>query len=541
MNSIIKMREFIPLLVLIFIALVVTDVKPNLNNPPQVGDIFSAFHILFWVLLIFYSITGVLIIGISKSYIVHIVLSVSMWLLMVIKPVYMAFPSMWKGSVGQVVLANNINNWIGIQAKGWPGAYLLLTSFSNVVNIDNLTTSLLLSMALLFVIFIMLFMIGRKLVGRNNAYILPLILALASPYLSAIYYYSDQLLGFVHLLTLIHLSTENPRTARNATIFILLSSALVITHPITAILFFGGLSISLFLQTVYKYSSSPHVLLLFFVMFAGWHLHNYYSCVLIRPYILSLLSQPYIWENASPTSHLAHPTLPQMFSFAYRFVILARYIYLTLLGLLTIGGILYFKKELYKRREAIPFLALLITAAIFIAIDTQRHFSNRAMLFLLTSSSCISGLFLTKTRLKKLLLCCFVILLPLLFAATFLPSIQLAYTHTWELTSGSFYALHLPRKSPILIDGDSFFTMIYYDPNIIANRSLTGAVMGEINPSSFLHGINNLLILRSLRQDMTSQMIYGVNASGWRVFDMNLQNSTSLIYNNYYVKIFFKL
>lgn len=337
-----------------------------------------------------------------------------------------------------------------------------------------------------------------------------------------IFEYTSRALGIILFLLLFMLLLTPKRTAAHTLAVILIFSALVLTHGLTALAVIPGLLL------LFIYRKEPRFVALFIAIFGAWYM---YQVPLAIEGGVNVWLKPMqdIFHYAETETYYLPASPARAVS---RYSVLS---YVALYGVLTIGSIilLLWRRITGERRKQVISLFCWSIPIGLLIFGGYEQIMIRGYVFLIVPAVCITVLSFSRWRLLMvaLMVLCVAAYLP----ANYAGQVSGEQILTTEVKGTEFFALKV-RPNRVYYYGYSPAMIIYYDPALIKlpMQTLAGATPGEIDFSV----MDDLRYIVMSKQG-TNFKLYAWGKDPTAAWPQNkVGKRADLIYNNGYFQIY---
>jgi len=438
----------------------------------------------------------------------------------------------------------------------YPGAFLLISISSIILNVNNVTTMYVLFTITQILVGVIMLFFTNNLPSKLRLWVFLIIPFFGLGFIS-FRYFSPYFFTFVLLLLfcVLLLRSNSSHRIKLDIILLILSAIIIVSHPLNSMLL---LVMTIFIYAFNKGKIGLGFLLLLSILIIAWHIYN---AVLYFDFGISyIFNNIFYGERPLTSTEYTSFTLMQtlvllkkctittlIFTFykwfMYVFLVVLwclltfikrtdhfiKTLRLFLLGTIITSSIFFFSPISFLERLIHPVLLFIV---IIIAHDISKY--NRKI--------CASPI--------KIIILLPIITLPLSFIASHPPYIiyshhpfeYITFTHEWELSASGFVNIFTSSKATLSTDTHTAMIFRYFAPQslplinqISYGENFTSVVMK--NPLLF----NGTIIIRSFRQEIFSYSAQNLKLDFWKEIDKNLIENNRLIktYTNGFSSIFF--
>jgi hypothetical protein len=438
----------------------------------------------------------------------------------------------------------------------YPGAFLLISISSIILNVNNVTTMYVLFTITQILVGVIMLFFTNNLPSKLRLWVFLIIPFFGLGFIS-FRYFSPYFFTFVLLLLfcVLLLRSNSSHSIKLDIILLILSAIIIVSHPFNSMLL---LVMTIFIYAFNKGKIGLGFLLLLSILIIAWHIYNAVSYFDFG--ISYIFNNIFYGERPLTSTEYTSFTLMQtlvllkkctittlIFTFykwfMYVFLVVLwclltfikrtdhfiKTLRLFLLGTIITSLIFFFSPISFLERLIHPILLFIV---IIIAHDISKY--NRKI--------CASPI--------KIIILLPIITLPLSFIASHPPYIiyshhpfeYITFTHEWELSASGFVNIFTSSKATLSTDTHTAMIFRYFAPQslplinqISYGENFTSVVMK--NPLLF----NGTIIIRSFRQEIFSYSAQNLKLDFWKEIDKNLIENNRLIktYTNGFSSIFF--
>jgi len=441
----------------------------------------------------------------------------------------------------------------------WPSAFVYWASLCSLTGLDAIKANRLLALVFQLYICILLYIIGRIVLGETLSG-LPGVLYLLTNiyYIGNMDHFNIQFFALTFYLLILYLLLNIDRVQtikRRIFIIVLILCINVITsHAISSFyLFFALLGLILICKVPQKYQASSY-LKVYTIIAVSWWLFNAGTTLEIS---LKLFKEAFSAFSSTKIIRLATTPLSRE-PLPFLGFILRNYYFKPLISIIMLTAILSILFE-SKKRSVLNglFLGTLIGSVIllFAPIEAQPIQVSRILLFLLFPSCCLVSRLINrqKTHIKTLIsiFTIFLIIPSFLSMMTYTSQYE-KLSHNWEMRGYIFMAHHhYPFSYSSMMIGSDIRTAIYYcyfDRSYERSDGIFN--INTLNLDELLEQrsifSDTKFIIRSFRQELQYDLSFKTineRLYFWRSVDLHLTNNSryDMIYTSSYMKIYAKI
>lgn len=526
------------LFVVILLCIVFTIFPLNFSTISN--NVFSQFPITLWLLLVSLSAACIICLKFKNTRKTRFMIAFSIFFVLYIMLPLSNFPIGWKCTEEQAYFANAFS--LGLESRdiAWFGSQMVQLIASNVFNFDLITTNFLLAASLNFALFLLFFVLGEKLVGERYGYLVPVIFALSETY--EYNYFATQSLGLlIGLLIIWFICTRFYRQSSLGNgekfLFVALILALSISHSLTALLLAAFLGIYLILAFKFTRNRGRYLWIgaIAFLILVFYNIYNFNSLMIVGQHLSSLLDAQRIGSAVSPSAYLG---IPYYKDWSYAIIYFSRYIFLGIVGLLSVLGFL----KMYFNRKSNTFLVLFAFCLAIgllwfvLKMSVFEDYGNRFMMFGLIALSIFSAFALSKVKLLRFFEYFFVGFIIFSFAICFFPVPYLKVEQQWQFNVADFYTTHSDGRNTLVTETFMGNFVYFSNASTKINLYLTQMTVYGLNANNIT--LPRGIILRSISQEAQTYLKFNIN---WPAFDSTLNSNCSLCYDDGFSKLYLKI
>jgi hypothetical protein len=566
-NILRKLR--IPLFCCIIIALSLSPLWLKLNFQAfnyKVPDSFYMLPHIFWISLFvivaslfFYTCPrkNDLSLIIAVSAVVFIIFPLAQW------PTVMGWDYYLNTYIAKLINmgANPEVSTYLVYGSEYPGAFILLNSFKDIIGTSYLESAIILSTLLKMLTLMLVYLVSKDLLGHKPACHVLLLFILGNFRFEDYFQYSPQALALPLFLSLLYLylklESRERRTYLLAMTLLILS--IVISHPFTSVLVITTFIGIHMIHKIFKNAGTHVSILLLLLILTIWSTWQIYVSINISGSMLQHVGD--LLRGNLRLNDLISAVLTIGRGIHNEALLLYRQVFQTFIVLGGVVGSILGVKNRKTNFLVGVFIGAIVFAFILVVLSEppRRIWLDRALLLgaLAPTVLTVYGLprmhvlFPKRLKIKRLK-----IILPCIYIALIAPSFFASQQYTymsaikpWELAAPRFVSMHNGEHLGIASDGITLLLFRYFDIDNASSLSLVrerGYSLSRFSTKTIelyleKRFLTSDLIVRSYRQTVDWYYIQGVDPESWENLDKTLfllSPQHNRIYDNDYAQVY---
>jgi len=456
-------------------------------------------------------------------------------------------------ALGSLIVSGRVTLDQALRASGyfnWPSTWLLEGIFSNIVRLTPFEAPVYLMIATYFLLGLSLIIVSRNIFHVYNYAIVSLLAyAILNPY--KILHFSPQIYAISLLIILLSILLKERSSVGNVITILILSLAIITSHPITSLILAGIMSSMMFFHLVKRESYyTPLLSMAVLIAFISWNL-NYEN--LIKSIIIELLNE----QQIQPLPPVAGAKVYEVDTF-FKLMALYRYFSLTALsaGSFLAVATLFNKGFLRSRILAIgggvaigPILLNFVPGAFF---HRALYFASTFMSVLIPITVLLIREKLGVSRFIKISLA-LLLVLPLSSHIALLEFLTnnnpvATITSPYEMFSATFIAEYYGFRSCVGVPSGALSFYVYMLKINIVNPpclNLLGGKISLIFTQQYRYNLVDILVRSVYVNEVfmvspRERFLYYMNTlvNEFLLVDLYLNTDYNLVYNNKVFKVY---